>query len=220
MAADLPDVYVRFEGLKGECTDELHPGSEGWVQIKGFSFGFGLKDTGAANKNLRSIGGRGLKPEEQVEQLKQAVKDLQTAQAAPPKPAAPGAARDDGPFDFPEVRLEKSLNLVSSSLWDENAHRGKVIPEVELVACRYGGVGTKSSDIKIPFLRLVFENVRVTKVSLGLSDESLPTESVTFDYDRVGIEYLWTDNETGERLADQPQRAGWDREKQQAWTAK
>lgn len=217
MAADLPDVYVRFEGLKGECMDELHPGSEGWVQIKGFNFGFGLKDTGVATRNTRSIGGHGVKPEAQVQQLTQAVKDLQNAQASAPKPAAPGAAREDGPFDFPEVKLDKSLNLVSSSLWDENAHRGKIIPQVEVVACRYGGVGTKSSDIKIPFLRLVFEQARVTKVGLGLSDDALPTESITFDYDRVRMEYLWTDNETGERLADRPQRAGWDREKQQAW---
>jgi type VI protein secretion system component Hcp len=78
-------------------------------------------------------------------------------------------------------------------------------------------VGTKSSDIKIPFLRMVFQTVRITKVSLSLSNDDLPSETITLDYDRVRMEYLWTDNETGERVGDRPCRAGWDREKSQAW---
>src|SRR5258708_1178348 len=70
MAEEVPDVYVRFEGIDGECTDQMHPGKQepggdypsgvkfGWFQIKSFSFSFSVKDTGDAASDKQRAAAR------------------------------------------------------------------------------------------------------------------------------------------------------------------
>src|SRR5260370_28889495 len=66
MAEALADVYVRLEGFTGECTDDQHSGEDGWIQIKSFNFGFGMKegswdnpDSTAASSNRGSSSSTG-----------------------------------------------------------------------------------------------------------------------------------------------------------------
>jgi len=199
MAENLPDVYVKLYGLKGESTDSQHSGNDGWIQIKGFSFGFGLK--GAESDKLKPPG-KGATPEE-LAKHNQAL----TAQLNAKTKGKGDDKKDDGPFDRPDVTLNKSLDLASTDIWKKKCHSGEPIPRVEFVACRYGG---ESGDEKIPFLTLIFEGVHVKSVSLSLSNDELPTEAVHFRYDSVKMKYIWTSNDMGTRVrgASAP-RAGW-----------
>src|SRR5437763_4051792 len=120
MADNVPDVYVYLDGLKGECTDETHPGKDGWFQIKGFSFGFGLK--GGEAKASAPPAKPGHAP----------------APAAAPPAGGKKKAKDDGPFDHPEVTLNKTFDMSSPGIWENNCHAGQVIPKIEVRACRYG----------------------------------------------------------------------------------
>lgn len=200
MAAELADVFVRFEGIEGECMDARYPGRPdpnvkyksgqkfGWFQIKSFNFSFGVKDSAAlasgAGASAGSTGG------------------------------ASGSGTD-GPLDRSEVRLAKTMDAGSASIWKENCHSGKIISEAEVVACRQGGLG---GDEKIPFVRFIFQGVFISSISMTLPEDSLPTETMNFAFDRVRMESLWTDNETGDRAIDRPRRAGWDFTTNRDWS--
>jgi len=56
MPEDLPDVYLRFDGFKGECNDDAHPGEKGWITIKSFTFGFGFPGQDAASDQSQQQG--------------------------------------------------------------------------------------------------------------------------------------------------------------------
>ena len=208
MADNLPDVYVKLEGLEGESTDNAHPGKDGWVQIKGFSFSFGLK--GADTASLGSLMKTG-KDTDLAEQHKALLEHLKSTQGGAKKT---DKKKDEGPFDRPDVTLNKTLDLASAKIWRDKCHSGEPIAKVSVVACRYGG---ESGDEKIPFLTLIFENVQVKSVSLGLSNDEPPTESIHFRYDSVKLKYIWTSNDLGTRVrgASAP-RAGWNFEQNKA----
>jgi len=202
MADNVPDVYVKLDGLKGESTDFLHPGKDGWVQIKGFNFGFGLK--GADKTNLGSLMKAGKAGADLEAQNKALMEHLAQTQKQGKKGAA---EKDEGPFDRPDVTLNKTLDLASTDIWKEKCYNGDPIPKVSVVACRYGG---ESGEEKIPFLTLIFENVYIKSVSLSLSADEPPTEAIHFRYDSVKLKYVWTSNDMGQRVrgASAP-RAGW-----------
>jgi len=184
MADILPDVYLRFKGVPGECTDEFHPGDQGWVQIKTFNFGFGMTEgswDAAPGDSANTGGGSG---------------------------SSTGAGGSSVPLDFPEVSLTKVCDLATTRLLKEKCHEGGAIPELELVACRYGG--NDNNNPKIPFLTLLFKQVHIKSVSLSLAQDELPSETITFKYDVVQMATIWTDNETGNRLTSDPKRCGWD----------
>lgn len=186
MAEALPDVYVKLESFTGECTDDQHSGDEGWIQIKGFNFGFGMKE-GSWESGGSAGGGAGGN-------------------------GASGASKSGGsnlPLEFPEVTLTKTSDLVSTRLLKEKCHNGAPIDKIEVVACRYGGNDDKNP--KIPFLRLIFENVYIMSITFALSQDELPAETIKFTYDVVRMETIWTDNETGERLTSEPNRCGWNK---------
>lgn len=189
MAAELADVYVRFKGIEGECMDERYPGKAGWFQIKSFSFNFGVKD-------------------------KEALAGAAPSSGVGSSGGGAGSG-NDGPLDKSNVRLTKTLDVGSAGIWKEHCHSGEVIPEAEVVACRQGGLG---GDEKIPFVRFIFQGVYVNDISMTLPEDSLPTETMNFEYDRMRMESLWTDNETGDRAIDRPRRAGWDWMKNQDWS--
>jgi type VI protein secretion system component Hcp len=190
MAEALPDVYVKLDGFTGECTDDQHPGDDGWIEIKGFNFGFGMKEGSweSGSSSGGAAGGNGAGG------------------------SSSGSSKSGGsnlPLEFPEVTLTKSSDLVSTRLLKEKCHSGAPIDEIEVVACRYGG--NDDSNPKIPFLRLIFENVYITSITFALSQDELPAETIKFTYDVVRMETIWTDNETGDRLTSEPNRCGWNR---------
>jgi type VI protein secretion system component Hcp len=190
MAEALADVYLRLEGLKGECTDGAHPGKDGWIQIKSFNFGFGMKEgsweSGSTTDSAGSDSGGG-------------------------HGSGSGSSGSSGasnlPLDFPAVTITKSSDLASTGLLKEKCHEGAVIEMLELIACRYGG--NDEENPKIPFLRIIFTDVYIKSISLTLSQDELPGETITFSYKLVQMETIWTDNETGDRLTSDPNRCGW-----------
>src|SRR5215471_16296241 len=125
----VPDIYVRFDKLEGECTDALHPGEDGWIEIKHFGFGFGMKEgSWESGSTGGSAGGNGS-----------------------------SSARSGGnniPLAFPPVSLTKSSDLTSTRLLKEKCHEGAPIAMVELIACRYGG--NDKDKPKIPILCIIF----------------------------------------------------------------
>lgn len=207
------DVYVRFEGIVGECMDEKHPGVDGWFQIKSFNFSFSAKDKG---ENPPAAGIKKLKgktEEERLREVNDALQKVQQARDREAKGKKKDSAKDEAPHDHPDVSVSKVLDSASATIWGTKCYEGKTISKVEVEACRSGG----TSDEKIPFVRLVFESVYVTKISMSIPEDALPSESLDFHYERVRIESIWTDNETGERRVDRPQRFGWDFENNKRW---
>jgi type VI protein secretion system component Hcp len=203
MAGDIADVYLKFEGFAGECRDEQHPGDEGWITIKSFNFGFGFEGKDGTPERSTASPGAGNGAAGRV-----------TTAGAPagntPK-TAPRATMKSGPMSFDRITFSKSSDVMSYSLM-EACHNGVEIPKVELEACRYGGAG---GDEKLPFLHLTFERVHLKSCKLNLAVEGLPTEDVEFEYEKVEMKCLWTDNATGNRLTSQPIAIGWDLQSQE-----
>ncbi len=189
MADALADVYVKLDGMTGECTDESHPGKDGWIQIKKFNFGFGMPEGswdggGTGSAGSAGSGGNG--------------------------GSSGGAGANNFPLDFPDASLTKDSDLSSTRLLKEKCHEGAPIKRLELVACRQGG--KDEANPKIPFLTIIFTNVYIKSISLSVSQDELPSETIKFKYDIVQMKTIWTDNETGDRLVADPNRCGWDRE--------
>jgi type VI protein secretion system component Hcp len=202
MAEALADVYVKLDGFTGECTDDQHPGDDGWIQIKSFNFGFGMKegswennDSNTASSSRGSSGGGA---------------SGNGGSGSGSRHSGSGAGVSNLPLEFPEVTITKSSDLVSTRLLKEKCHSGAPISKIEVVACRYGGNDDKNP--KIPFLRLIFEVVYVTSITFALSQDELPAETIEFTYDIVRMETIWTDNETGDRLTSEPNRCGWNKQ--------
>jgi type VI protein secretion system component Hcp len=181
----VPDVYLRFDQMEGECTDSLYPGNDGWIQIKNFNFGFGMKEGSWEGGSSRGADGGG--------------KGSSSARSGP----------SNLPLEFPEVTLTKTSDLTSTPILKEKCHEGAPIEKLELVACRYGG--NDKNRPKIPFLRIIFKDVYISSISLALSQDELPGETIKFTYDFVQMETIWTDNETGDRLTSDPNRCGWNK---------
>jgi len=192
MADALADVYVRLDGMKGECTDSVHPGDKGWIQIKKFTFGFGMKEGSWEGDGSSSGSGTG-----------------SSGSGGSTRTSSGGSGANNLPLEFPEVTLSKSSDLASTALLKEKCHEGAPIPMLELIACRYGG--NDENKPKIPFLRIIFKEVYIKSISLSLSQDELPGETIKFTYDIVQIETIWTDNETGDRLTSEPNRCGWNK---------
>ena len=196
MAEALPDVYVKLQDVPGECTDEAHPGKDGWIQIKSFNFGFGMKDS-AIDSSTSSPGRNG----------STGSTGSSGRGAAGRQSSGPGSG-DDSPLDFHPVTFTKVCDLASSKLLKEKCHGGAPLAKLDVIACRYGG--NDDNKPKIEFLRLTFKNVHIQSISLNLSQDELPSETIVFKYDIVHMATIWTDNETGDRLTSDPKRCGWD----------
>jgi type VI protein secretion system component Hcp len=203
MAEALADVYVRLDGFTGECTDDQHLGDEGWIQIKSFNFGFGMKEGSWENTDSKSAtSGNGSSGSS-------GSGGSASTSGSGSRQSGAGSGVGNLPLEFPEVTITKSSDLVSTRLLKDKCHSGSPIPEIEVVACRYGGNDDKNP--KIPFLRLIFEDVYITSITFALSQDELPAETIKFTYDTVKMETIWTDNETGDRLTSEPNRCGWNK---------
>ena len=200
MAEALADVYVRLDGFTGECTDDKHPGDKGWIQIKSFNFGFGMKEGSWEESNSKSAtSGNGSSGSGAGA----------SGSGSGSRHSGAGSGVSNLPLEFPEVTITKTSDLISTRLLKEKCHSGSPISEIEVVACRYGG--NDEENPKIPFLRLIFEDVYITSITFALSQDELPAETIKFTYDIVRMETIWTDNETGDRLTSEPSRCGWDK---------
>ena len=210
MAGDIPDVYLRFEGFVGECNDLKHPGSDGWITVKAFNFGFGFAGQDAAadeddeqeessppsnNSAIPGAQGQGRTPAESPGGRGR--RSRRKRRSAPMK---------SGPMSFDCISFTKASDVMSHSLMDA-CHKGHVIPTVELHACRYGG---GPNNEKVPFLYLVFHRVHLKTCKLNLATEGMPSEDVEFEYEKVEMKCMWTDNATGKPLDEQPITVGWD----------
>jgi len=105
-----------------------------------------------------------------------------------------GAAesKDDPRPHFEEVEVEKEVDLASHRLYHCCADQERVIPKVTIELCRASGK-------KVPFLKLVFEEVYITDCELSLdADDSLPTETITFKFHKVHINYQPVSKQSGE----------------------
>jgi len=209
MASDAPDVYLRFvdeEGslempLVGECMDERHPGEQGWIQIKSFKFGFGseAQTSSFQEKTKDEIKRLTAQQKQEYDKAKQAYDKEKNK-----KPTAWGESKQ---LRFEVCSFTKGTDRMSADLM-QLCHDGEYkIPRAEIEVVRYGGTGV---SFKIPFLHLIFTNVRVKSCTLNLTNEDRPSEDIDFEYDVVNIHSLWTDNETGDRKPEEPIRAGWD----------
>lgn len=199
MAGDIPDVYLRFDGFTGECNDLNHQGEDGWITVKSFSFGFGFQGSDGTVDEDDDPGPVALTP---------ASGNGKPGQTVPPKPRRKRRSEPlkSGPMTFDCISFSKASDCMSASLMDA-CHRGELISTVELHACRYGG---GPNNEKVPFLHLVFSNVHLKTCKLNLATEGMPGEDIEFEYEKVEMKCMWTDNATGKPLDEQPIGAGWD----------
>jgi len=218
---------MRFDGswggkpLKGECTDDRHPGEfeegedkkdrkDGWIQIKKFGFGFGAGDKGEAFESKPDLPDANEKDQKKRADALQKALEAKTKKEKDAKAKAKDKGKEEwgksGPLNFEKCSFSKSADRLSPVLVQMSHAGGYKIPTVEVEAVRYGGTG---EDFKIPFLRLIFTNVYIKSCTLNLAEES-PSEDIEFEYDTVRMETLWTDNATGERMPGEPVRVGWD----------
>jgi len=204
MAGEIADVYLRFVGFTGECRDDKHKGDLGWITIKSFNFGFGFqgKDASSGDQAARAAAGNGAPG---------GAGSTAGGKGAKPAQKRPPTGMKSGPMTFDRITFSKSSDVMSYSLM-EACHQGLEIPKVELEACRYGGA---QHDEKLPFLHLIFEKVHLKSCKLNLATEGLPSEDIEFEYEKVEMKCLWTDNATGNRLTSQPIGAGWDLQSQE-----
>jgi type VI protein secretion system component Hcp len=211
VASGSADVYLKFEGqwggkpLKGDCMDERHPGEEGWIQVQEFEFGFGAGDN-ADTFQVRTAAAKATTPEEIEKERNALLAERNALLAETRKPKGEKSWGKSGPLDFDKFSFSKSTDRLSPILV-EMSHGGDYkIPAVTVEAVRYGGTG---EDFKIPFVRLIFENVYVKSCKLNLVNDEMPSEDVEFEFDVVRMETLWTDNATGNRMPSEPIRIGW-----------
>ncbi len=221
MAEGLPDIYLKFEGeslqgnkLKGECNDDKHRGDDGWIQIKSFNFGFGFEGGPHGDPGMRP--GEQLDGKDDAAKLKalqaqnKALMDKMKADKDSKKKQSWGQS---GALKFDKISFTKSADCLSDDLV-ELCHGGQGIDKIILEACRTSGISDDEQGLKIPFLRITFNDIMFRSCSLTLATEGLPSEVLEFEYNQVKVETLWTENATGKRLPSQPISAGWDIKKQ------
>ena len=215
MAGEIPDVYLRFEGFEGECNDKKHPGKEGWITVKSFNFGFGMQGADSSTEESGDETPAATPNGAPANQNQNPNQNQAQNQATPQPRAKPKRPRrapmKSGPMTFDCISFSKSSDLMSHALM-EACHDGTEIPMVELHACRYGG---GADNEKVPFLHLVFEKVNLKSCKLNLATEGMPSEDIEFEYKKVEMKCMWTDNATGKPLTSQPITAGWDLQDQE-----
>ncbi len=82
--------------------------------------------------------------------------------------------------------------------------KGEHIPEVKIELCRATGDKTKYMEYKLT--DVIISSVKMDGASSG--SETLPTESVSFNYSKIELIYTETDHKTGKPKGDV--KASWD----------
>ena len=193
------DVYIQFKGLEGECRDDQHAGKDGWVQIKSFSFGFGLE--GKPSSGPKEVAVKGKNPEEALKAAHARISALEKNSHQEKTKQGWGKS---GALKFEPFNFAKGADIMSKRLM-EICHGGGQIPEVKVVMCRPGADKAQKTE----FLALTFSDVYLKSCDLTLVSEELPSENINFEYSKVQLEATWTDNAMGTVRAE-PVRAEWD----------
>lgn len=84
----------------------------------------------------------------------------------------------------------------------------KASPELNLQCCK--GTHIKKMTLELcaatgdqsPYMRYVFEGLIISSVSIGGGGGGTPTESVTFNYNKINWIYVDTDHETGKKKGE------------------
>jgi len=104
--------------------------------------------------------------------------------------------------DFQDLSIVKTLDSASPLLFKACA-TGSHIKEVKLELCRAGGD-------KLIYMEYTMNNVIISSLSTGGGGGGEPTESVTFNYGKINLNYIKQAREGGGAAGNVP--AGWDLE--------
>jgi type VI secretion system secreted protein Hcp len=108
---------------------------------------------------------------------------------AEPDAGATGTSRRRGDVVLEDVVVVKELDKSSPKLMEKCA-KGEVIPSLVIHVCR----GAEGSPFT--YYRYELENVMVTSFhSSGSTDEGVPVETVTLNYEEITVTYTETDSE-------------------------
>ncbi|MHC4326994.1 MAG: Hcp family type VI secretion system effector [Planctomycetota bacterium] len=99
-----------------------------------------------------------------------------------------------GRCDHQDFSIVKELDKASPEL-NLQCCKGTHIKEMTLELC--SATGDKS-----PYMRYLFEGVIISSISIGGGGGGLPTESVTFNYNKINWIYVDTDHETGKKKGE------------------
>ena len=217
MADNLPDVYIKFDDadpeIRGESTDAAYPGNQGYLCIQSFSFGFGWGGAGSSSAaNLDDLRNQ-MAAEEDAQKRKQLSarinaleKERRDARGSAKKDQKGGKnGKDSGAQLKPkEFTFTKSPGVASKDLLLNLQKGPNKALAAELIVCRAAGVDIPNGppkDAKIPFLKFIFSKIQLTKCQMSISKDQPVSETVEFWFDEVKMETIWTDNETGEKIA-------------------
>ncbi len=106
---------------------------------------------------------------------------------ADPEAGATGTTRRRGNVVLEDIVVVKELDKSSPKLMEKCA-KGEVIPSLVLEVCRAGEGGP------FTYYKYELENVMVTSFySSGSTEEGLPVETITLNYEEITVTYTETD---------------------------
>jgi type VI secretion system secreted protein Hcp len=108
--------------------------------------------------------------------------------------ASTGGGKTTARCDHQDFSIVKELDKASPEL-NLACCKGDHIDKMELVLCL-------ASGDKQPYMKYLFEKVIVSSVSIGGGGGGTPTESVTFNYNKISWVYIETDHDTGKKKGE------------------
>ena len=103
-------------------------------------------------------------------------------------------SKSSGRCDHQDFTIVKELDKASPEL-NLQCCNGTHIKKMTLELC--SATGDKS-----PYMRYEFEGLIISSVSIGGGGGGIPTESVTFNYNKINWIYVDTDHETGKKKGE------------------
>jgi len=108
--------------------------------------------------------------------------------------ASTGGSKTGGRCDHQDFSIVKELDTATPAL-NLACCRGDHIKKLEMDLCSATGE-------KAPYMKYTFENLIVSSVSIGGGGGGTPTESVTFNYNKINWIYVDLDHDTGKKKGE------------------